>query len=110
MFAEDARDWMGAEGASMGDEGPVHVQPGISVIAPDEIASRNGPLHRLGAGRSLDEYLSGIERGEIHSALERARGSRTLAARFLGISRSRLYRRMIALGIESNEPKTGEPT
>ncbi|UCE58788.1 MAG: hypothetical protein JSU63_15245 [Phycisphaerales bacterium] len=50
--------------------------------------------------RSLDEILSTIERREILGALRRANGQRTQAARLLGISRSRLYRRMEALGID----------
>ncbi len=48
---------------------------------------------------SLDRLLTTIERREILSALERAKGQRTLAAEILGISRSRLYRRMGALGL-----------
>lgn len=53
------------------------------------------------AGRqSLDEILTTIEKREILSALKRAHGQRTLAANMLGISRSRLYRRMEALDID----------
>lgn len=48
----------------------------------------------------LDGMLTSIERREILTALDRAHGQRTLAARTLGISRSRLYRRMEALGID----------
>ena len=48
----------------------------------------------------LDHLLGSLERREIVSALERSNGQRTLAARVLGISRSRLYRRMEALGID----------
>lgn len=51
----------------------------------------------------LDQMLTTIERREIVSALKRAKGQRTLAARLLGISRSRLYRRMEALGIDPRE-------
>lgn len=56
-----------------------------------------------GAPGSLDEILSKIERREILAALERAQGQRTKAARMLGISRSRLYRRMEALGIDPKD-------
>lgn len=49
---------------------------------------------------SLDNMLAAIEKHEILTALERAKNQRTLAARELGISRSRLYRRMEALGID----------
>ena len=51
-------------------------------------------------GGPLDRMLTAIERKEILTALDRADGQRTLAARTLGISRSRLYRRMEALRID----------
>lgn len=47
----------------------------------------------------LDCVLADVERREILTALRSAHGQRTRAARGLGISRSRLYRRMEALGI-----------
>jgi DNA-binding NtrC family response regulator len=50
--------------------------------------------------RPLDDVLTSIERREILAALRRANGQRTLAAQLLRISRSRLYRRMEALGID----------
>jgi DNA-binding NtrC family response regulator len=53
---------------------------------------------------SLDQTLMHIERREIVAALKKANGQRTLAAQLLGISRSRLYRRMEALGIDPREP------
>lgn len=56
-----------------------------------EAASKMGPL---------DRKLTSIERKEILAALKRTRGQRTLAAQKLGISRSRLYRRMEALRIK----------
>jgi PAS domain S-box-containing protein len=49
---------------------------------------------------SLDTILQGVEKREILMALRRAWGQRAQAARSLGISRSRLYRRMEALGID----------
>lgn len=51
----------------------------------------------------LDRILTTIEKREILGALKRTNGQRTLAARLLGISRSRLYRRMEALGIDPRE-------
>lgn len=50
--------------------------------------------------RPLDDILNSIEKREILTALRRANGQRTLAAQLLRISRSRLYRRMEALGID----------
>ena len=49
---------------------------------------------------SLDGILQVVEKREILAALRRARGQRAQAARALGVSRSRLYRRMEALGID----------
>jgi len=57
---------------------------------------------------SLDQILTTIEKREILGALRRSNGQRTLAARLLGISRSRLYRRMEALGIDPRHLGTGE--
>ena len=50
--------------------------------------------------RPLDQILNEIEKREILGALHRAGGERTQAAKMLGISRSRLYRRMELLGID----------
>jgi len=57
---------------------------------------------------SLDTILNTIERREIVSALKRTNGQRTLAAKELGISRSRLYRRMEALGIDPRDVGLGQ--
>lgn len=48
----------------------------------------------------LDDCLAEIERRAILAAIRQAGGQRNLAARLIGISRSRLYRRMEALGID----------
>ena len=64
-----------------------------------------------GAGtdnRSLDDILNAIEKREIVAALRRAHGQRTKAACLLGISRSRLYRRMEALGIDPRSVGAGK--
>ena len=75
------------------DNASIPVQTGISDAIDGDGAVDDG----TGA---LDRILSTIERREIVNALSRANGQRTLAARLLGISRSRLYRRMEALGID----------
>jgi PAS domain S-box-containing protein len=51
----------------------------------------------------LDDLLASVERRAILSALRRAGGQRSRAARAMGVSRSRLYRRMEALGIHPRE-------
>ncbi len=48
----------------------------------------------------LDEYLARVQRELIRRAIARAKGNRAKAARLLGITRPRLYRRMTQLGLE----------
>jgi len=48
----------------------------------------------------LDELLGRIERELIERALARAKGNKTKAAKLLGMTRPRLYRRLVQLGLE----------
>ncbi len=48
----------------------------------------------------LGEYLGRVERELIRRALARAKGNKAGAARLLGMTRPRLYRRMVQLGLE----------
>jgi transcriptional regulator with PAS, ATPase and Fis domain len=52
---------------------------------------------------TLDPILADVEREAIRRALRAANWQRNKAAQLMGISRSRLYRRMEALGINPNE-------
>ena len=49
---------------------------------------------------SLDEFMAKIERELIERALARAKNNKARAARMLGLTRPRLYRRMVQLGLE----------
>ena len=69
-------------------------------------ANGEPPQDQVG-NRPLDDVLTIIEKREILAALHLAGGQRTRAARLLSISRSRLYRRMEALGIEPKTPGSG---
>ncbi|MGB0715987.1 MAG: helix-turn-helix domain-containing protein [Phycisphaerae bacterium] len=73
----------------------------FSTGEPSITRSASAPVSEVG-NRPLDEVLEAIEKKEIEAALRLARGQRTLAARLLRISRSRLYRRMEALGIDTS--------
>ncbi len=48
----------------------------------------------------LDEFLGRVERELIRRALARSKGNKARAARLLGVTRPRLYRRMVQLGLE----------
>lgn len=49
----------------------------------------------------LDEYLAEIEKELLRRALERAKGNKTRAARLVGLTRPRFYRRLVQLGLET---------
>jgi len=55
----------------------------------------------------LDEFLARIEQHLLQRALARAKGNKTKAAKLLGMTRPRLYRRLVQLGLEQ---PGGEPT
>ena len=58
----------------------------------------------------LDEFLAQIEKELIVRALDRAGGNKTEAARLLGVSRPRLYRRLEQLGLLGRVASDDEAT
>jgi len=54
---------------------------------------------------ALADVLAGIERQLIQRALELAKGNKAKAARLLGLTRPRLYRRMVQMGLEAGTKK-----
>jgi len=54
----------------------------------------------------LGEFLEKVERELIQRAMARAKGNKARAARLLGISRPRLYRRLVQLGLASDSQET----
>lgn len=64
------------------------------------------------ATRPLDEFLREVETLEIRRVLHECAGNRALAARRLGLTRPKLYRRLEQLGlaaVNSTRSETGEP-
>ncbi len=57
----------------------------------------------------LERYLEEAEREQIRAALERAQGNKSTAAALLQIPRAKLYRRMEALGLATNDPNGSAP-
>ncbi len=51
----------------------------------------------------LEKFLARIEKELIERALREAKGNKSQAARLLGLTRPRLYRRMVQLGLEHGE-------
>jgi DNA-binding NtrC family response regulator len=56
----------------------------------------------------LAEFLARVEKELITRAMHRAKGNKSKAARLLGLTRPRLYRRLVQLGFEEHEPKGGQ--
>jgi DNA-binding NtrC family response regulator len=48
----------------------------------------------------LDDFLAQVERELVGRAMARAKGNKTKAAHLLGMTRPRLYRRLVQLGLE----------
>ena len=58
----------------------------------------------------LDELLAKIEKEVIERALTQAGGNKSEAATLLGMTRPRLYRRLVQLGLAGEESDAGEAT
>ena len=53
----------------------------------------------------LEEFLARVEKELITRAMRRAKGNKSKAAKLLGLTRPRLYRRLVQLGMEQPEEK-----
>lgn len=78
---------------AIGPRGPV-----VGIRDPGRIPGRDEA-----PSLNLDPILADVERAAIRRALRTANWQRNKAAQLMGISRSRLYRRMEALGIDPNQ-------
>jgi len=82
-----------------------------AILAPgDDITTESLPLEiRLPRGSSppasLEETRAQAERDLLRQALERAGGNVSAAARALGIERTRMHKRLRALGLAKNNPR-----
>ncbi|PYQ16283.1 MAG: hypothetical protein DMF79_18815 [Acidobacteria bacterium] len=80
---------------------------GGGLITADHLpgGQRTGKAVAAQAGELPEEgvNLEALERGLVEKALARARGNRSQAARFLGLTRSQLYTRLRRYGLHENE-------
>jgi DNA-binding NtrC family response regulator len=58
----------------------------------------------------LVDFLNRVEKELIARAMRRARGNKSKAAKLLGLTRPRLYRRLVQLGLEQPDQQGSEPT
>lgn len=90
-------------GRSYGVEEPAAKTPGGSGSAASSAAGEAGTVKMIDLARlpeiRLDRLLQDVEKSAILYALRQTGGNRSDAARVMGISRSRLYRRLEALKI-----------
>lgn len=77
-----------------------NMQDTSMIVSPTTFQAESSP--RADSKYNLDTLLSSVETSAIRRALSAAGGHRHKAAELLGISRSRLYRRMDALQIDPN--------
>ncbi len=57
----------------------------------------------------LEEFLARVEKELIARAMRRAKNNKSKAAKLLGLTRPRLYRRLVQLGLEQPDPRGAEP-
>jgi DNA-binding NtrC family response regulator len=57
----------------------------------------------------LVEFMGRVEKELIARAMRRAKGNKSKAAKLLGLTRPRLYRRLVQLGLEQPDPHAVEP-
>jgi DNA-binding NtrC family response regulator len=98
-LAEVARE---AHAAAAGIEVTVGDLPPRLRLAADAAARPRRTVETV----VLEEFLAGIERQLIERALAQAKGNKTRAARLLGMTRPRLYRRLVQLGLEPGNAAT----
>ncbi len=81
--------------------GPADLSPKIHLAAGDAAHPRKSDEPIV-----LDEFLAKVERELLSRALARAKGNKSKAAKLLGMTRPRLYRRLVQSGlIEPGDPR-----
>jgi transcriptional regulator with PAS, ATPase and Fis domain len=79
---------------------PADLPAAIQHAAKTAATPRRKPPEKI----VLDDLLAAIEREAIVQAVAQAAGNKTAAAELLGMTRPRLYRRMVQLGLAGDSP------
>jgi transcriptional regulator with PAS, ATPase and Fis domain len=86
-----------------GSHGTPHDLPKQVQWGTDSVRLRS----RLDEPIDLEEFLGRVEKELIGRAMRRAKGNKSKAAKLLGLTRPRLYRRLVQLGLEQ-PPQAGD--
>jgi len=109
--ALESHDWPGnvrelqcvIESAFAAGESPSLKPEELSISKGEGVYAAYGEPEEIIESPLLDDMLADVERKAILATLRKTHGQRSMAAKLMGISRSRLYRRMDALGISPKE-------
>jgi DNA-binding NtrC family response regulator len=74
---------------------PIDLPPIVHHASKTASLARPAPLERI----VLDEFMATVERELIERAMRQVSGNKTAAAELLGMTRPRLYRRLVQLGL-----------
>jgi two-component system nitrogen regulation response regulator NtrX len=82
----------------------------MAILSADPITADAIPLEvrfprKAAASSTLEETRAGAERDLVRQALEQAGGNVSAAARALGVERTRLHKRIRALGLDKDVPR-----
>jgi DNA-binding NtrC family response regulator len=83
---------------------------GVKDLAPQIHLAASAERHprRVDETIVLEDFLARVERELIVRAIRRARGNKSKAAKLLGLSRPRLYRRLVQLGLAQPDEDEGQ--
>ncbi len=74
---------------------------------PQDIRNFTGPRSEADSGNGSEDEIMALERAAIEKALIDAKGNKSMAARYLGVDRTTLWRRMRRLNISESDPAGG---
>ncbi len=77
-----------------------HLPSAVARAEEVHASEASDSLHHSSSPRPVDMNLEVVERGLVEKALDLAKGNKSKAARFLGLTRAQLYSRLAKYGVE----------